>query len=71
MFQVLDRDGSAPGPEEAGWKDTVAVGSRESVSVITEFTENLGTYVDDRGWAGVATLAFKPSADTFYTGEAA
>lgn len=45
MFQVLERDWGAPGPEDAGWKDTVAVGSWDSVSVITRFTEHLGTYV--------------------------
>lgn len=45
MFQVLDRDGEAPLPTERGWKDTVTVGSGETVRVITRFTGYRGEYI--------------------------
>ncbi len=45
MFQILDRDGRPPAPEEAGWKDTVHVGAGETVRVITRFADYAGTYV--------------------------
>ena len=45
MFQVLDRNGAPPAPAEAGWKDTVHVGSGETVRLITRFTDYTGTYV--------------------------
>ena len=42
MFQILDRNGAAPLPGEAGWKDTVAVGSNETIRVIVRFTDYPG-----------------------------
>jgi spore coat protein A len=45
MFQILDRNGVAPSPGEAGWKDTVRVGPRERVRVIAKFTDYTGIYV--------------------------
>lgn len=44
-FQILDKDGRAPGPGEDGFKDTVAVPSWGTASVITQFNDNLGKYV--------------------------
>lgn len=38
-FHVLDRDGSAPGTEESGWKDVVLVKPMETVRFITKFTD--------------------------------
>jgi cysteine-rich repeat protein len=57
-FQVLDRQpitateggwiaagpAVAPAPEEAGWKDTVAVGPREAVRVIARFENFVGLF---------------------------
>lgn len=39
LFRVLDRDGSAPPLHEAGYKDTVRIGARQTVSVIMSFTD--------------------------------
>lgn len=33
-FQVLDRNGKAPNPEESGWKETVSLGPNETIRVI-------------------------------------
>lgn len=44
-FQVLDRDGARPLPEEVGWKDTVVVGPGEAVRVIARFGGYRGRYV--------------------------
>lgn len=44
-FLVLDRNGRAPAPSERGWKDTVVVGSRETVRVIARFAPFSGKYV--------------------------
>lgn len=45
MFQVLDRNGQPPAPQETGWKDTVAVNAGETVRVIARFTDFRGRYV--------------------------
>lgn len=45
MFQVLDRNGQPPLPQETGWKDTVHVNVNETVRVITKFTDHKGVYV--------------------------
>jgi spore coat protein A len=45
FFQILDRNGAAPPPWEAGWKDTVAVGPGETVRVIARFDNYSGPYV--------------------------
>jgi len=45
MFQILDRDGQPPAPEEAGWKDTVHVPAGSAVRVIAKFVDYTGTYV--------------------------
>jgi len=37
QFQVLDRDGVPPGPEEMGFKDTVKVGAGQTVRFIMRF----------------------------------
>ena len=39
QFQILDRDGAAPGPTEIGRKDTVVVSPRESVSLLMRFDD--------------------------------
>ncbi len=45
QFQILDRDGAPPPPEEAGWKDTVLVNALETVRVIMRFRDLSGRYV--------------------------
>jgi len=37
QFQVLTRDGREPPPNESGWKDTIFVGSGETVRIIVRF----------------------------------
>jgi len=37
QFQVLSRNGNAPNANEQGWKDTVYVGSGETVRIIVKF----------------------------------
>jgi spore coat protein A len=44
-FQVLTRNGAAPGPYDAGWKDTVDVLSTEAVEVLVKFPQLTGRYV--------------------------
>ncbi len=39
QFQILDRDGTAPGPTEMGRKDTVVVRPRETVSLLMRFDD--------------------------------
>lgn len=39
QFQVLDRNGIQPPANEMGWKDTVKVGSGETVRIIMRFTD--------------------------------
>ena len=39
QFLVLTRDGSPPEDNEAGWKDTVLVMPRETVRIITRFSD--------------------------------
>ncbi|MCH8984017.1 MAG: multicopper oxidase domain-containing protein [Acidobacteria bacterium] len=39
QFLVLTRDGSPPADNEAGWKDTVLVMPRETVRIITRFSD--------------------------------
>ena len=39
QFQVLDRNGTAPPANEAGWKDTVVVNPSETVRIIMRFTD--------------------------------
>lgn len=45
QFQVLSRNGHAPRPEDAGWKDTVDLRPAEVAEVITRFTGYRGRYV--------------------------
>ncbi|MFJ5116731.1 multicopper oxidase family protein [Kitasatospora sp. NPDC088548] len=45
QFQVLSRNGSDPGPYDAGWKDTVDLRSAEAVEVLVRFTDYPGTYM--------------------------
>ncbi|HEY4453739.1 MAG TPA: multicopper oxidase domain-containing protein [Pseudonocardiaceae bacterium] len=45
QFQVLSRNGRAPRPEDAGWKDTVDLRPAEIAEVITRFTGYRGRYV--------------------------
>ncbi|WP_308129827.1 multicopper oxidase family protein [Kitasatospora aureofaciens] len=45
QFQVLTRDGRAPGPYDAGWKDTVDLRPAEVVEVLVRFTDYAGTYM--------------------------
>ncbi|MFF8955274.1 multicopper oxidase family protein [Streptomyces sp. NPDC014894] len=44
-FQVLARNGGAPGPYDAGWKDTVDLPPTQSVEVAVRFTDYDGTYM--------------------------
>ncbi|MGC4941031.1 multicopper oxidase family protein [Kribbella sp. DT2] len=44
-FQVLRRGGGAPGPYDAGWKDTVDVRPAEVVDVLVRFTAHQGKYL--------------------------
>ncbi len=44
-FQVLSRDGRAPDPEDAGYKDTVFLKQGEKARVITRFGSYKGLYV--------------------------
>lgn len=39
QFNILTRNGAAPKPEEAGWKDVVPVGMNETVRFITRFED--------------------------------
>jgi len=45
QFQVLDRNGAPPGPDDAGRKDTVFLAPGETVRLQVTFTEYLGKYV--------------------------
>ncbi|TCO60453.1 multicopper oxidase family protein [Actinocrispum wychmicini] len=45
QFQVLSRNGKAPGPTDAGWKDTVDLRPAELAEVIVRFTGYRGRYV--------------------------
>jgi spore coat protein A, manganese oxidase len=45
QFQVLDRDGGAPLPNETGLKDTVLIPAGSTVSVKATFGTHLGRYV--------------------------
>ena len=44
-FQVLTRNGKAPGAYDAGWKDTVDVLPAEEVEVLVRFPQLTGRYV--------------------------
>jgi FtsP/CotA-like multicopper oxidase with cupredoxin domain len=44
-FQVLTRNGSAPGPYDAGWKDTLDLDPAEGAEVIVKFTDYAGRFV--------------------------
>lgn len=44
-FQVLDRDGKAPGPLETGWKDSILIDPGESVRLIMKFGDFTGRYL--------------------------
>lgn len=44
-FYVIDRNGMAPGPEEAGKKDVVLVQPNDSVTFITKFTDFADTTI--------------------------
>jgi spore coat protein A len=44
-FQVINRGGHAPGPFDAGWKDTVDVRPAEHVEVVVRFTDYRGPYM--------------------------
>jgi spore coat protein A len=44
-FQVLGRDGRAPGPMDGGWKDTVDVRPAEVVDIAVRFTDYAGRFV--------------------------
>jgi spore coat protein A len=44
-FQVVSRGGHGPGPYDAGWKDTVALHSNETVTILARFDGYRGRYV--------------------------
>lgn len=44
-FQILTRNGQAPGPLDAGWKDTIDLGSGETAEIIMTFDGYRGRYV--------------------------
>ena len=39
QFQIVDRNGAPPSPQEAGWKDTVVVRGNETVRIIMTFAD--------------------------------
>lgn len=45
QFNILDRHGIPPGPEENGWKDVVLVPPYDSVRFITKFTDFTDTVI--------------------------
>jgi bilirubin oxidase len=45
QFNILDRHGVAPGPEESGWKDVILVPPYDSARFITKFTDFIDTVV--------------------------
>jgi FtsP/CotA-like multicopper oxidase with cupredoxin domain len=44
-FQVLARNGKAPGPYDHGWKDTIDLRPAESAEIVTRFTDYPGRFV--------------------------
>ncbi len=44
-FQVLTRNGNAPGAYDAGWKDTIDLKSGEDAEIIVKFEGYRGRYV--------------------------
>jgi spore coat protein A len=44
-FQVVSRQGGAPSPEDAGWKDTVDVRPNSYVDLAVRFTDYAGRYL--------------------------
>ncbi|WP_221320736.1 multicopper oxidase family protein [Actinoplanes sp. L3-i22] len=44
-FQVISRDGGAPGPGDHGWKDTVDLRPHELVEVAIRFDDHAGRYL--------------------------
>ncbi|MFI6577773.1 multicopper oxidase family protein [Nocardiopsis sp. NPDC050513] len=44
-FQVLSRNGGEPGPYDAGWKDTIDLGSEEEAEIIMTFSGYRGRFV--------------------------
>ncbi|MGL5817986.1 MAG: multicopper oxidase family protein [Phycicoccus sp.] len=44
-FQVLERDGDAPGPYDAGWKDTVGLDNGGRADLLVRFDGYRGRYV--------------------------
>ncbi|MEU5946728.1 multicopper oxidase family protein [Micromonospora sp. NPDC047465] len=44
-FQVISRNNRAPGPYDAGWKDTVDVRPSEAVEIAIRFTDYAGTFM--------------------------
>jgi spore coat protein A len=44
-FQVISRNGRAPGPFDHGWKDTVLVGPNDTVQVAARFQGTPGRYM--------------------------
>jgi bilirubin oxidase len=45
QFNILDRHGIPPGPEESGWKDVILVPPYDSARFITKFTDFTDTVV--------------------------
>lgn len=60
QFQILDRNGRPPAPQERGRKDTVLIAPGESVRIIARFADYTGVYMyhchllehEDRGMMG-------------------
>ncbi|WP_245687343.1 multicopper oxidase domain-containing protein, partial [Streptacidiphilus griseoplanus] len=44
-FQVLSRDGRAPGPYDGGWKDTVDLRPAQAVELAVRFTDHRGAFM--------------------------
>ncbi|MGW4498260.1 multicopper oxidase family protein [Micromonospora sp. NPDC004336] len=44
-FQVISRNNRAPGPYDAGWKDTVDVRPSEAVEIAVRFTDHAGAFM--------------------------
>lgn len=45
QFNILDRHGIPPGPEESGWKDVILIPPYDSARFITKFTDFVDTVI--------------------------
>ncbi len=62
-FQILDRDGAPPAPEEAGWKDSVRVDPGARVRIIMKFGDFPGRFLYHCHLLGHADLGMMGQMD--------